>query len=78
MADGKTVPGGTANLPDNPELANLKEREATIVTEIERLEKMDANKMSHSGHDFNEVKNREIKHLAEIRAAIAELEGAAN
>lgn len=54
------------------ELSNLKERETALVKEIARLEKLDANKYSQAGHDLNEVKQREQRHLGEIRKAIAE------
>lgn len=74
MADPKT-PGGTAPLPDSPELANLKEREMVYVNELARLEAMDANKIARApgGHDLMEVKRLTNLHLVEVRKAIQEL-----
>lgn len=69
MADTKT-PGGTVALPT--ELDVLQEREKVLSAEVDRLEKMDANKLSHGGHDLAEVKKRTAAQLAEIRQAIKE------
>lgn len=63
---------GTIPLPENPALANLRDRETALKTELDRLEKMDANKMQQGGHDFMEVKRRTQIQLVEIRKAIQE------
>lgn len=73
MADAKKTAGGTEQLPDSPELANLKEREKSFGDEISRLDAMNANKANQGGHDLNEVKRRAQQHLAEVRKAIQEL-----
>lgn len=70
MAEPKKTAGGTAALPDSPELTNLKEREKAFVDEIARLDAMNANKANQGGHDINEVKRRAQQHLAEVRKEI--------
>lgn len=72
MAASKTAPGGTVALPDNPELAHLKDREQAQMNEIARLEKMDANRVSQAGHDLIEVKRLAQIGLTEIRKEIQE------
>lgn len=75
MADSQIPAVGTVALPENPELANLMEREKSLVDEIVRLDKMDANKISRApgGHDLMEVKRLANIHLTEVRKAIADL-----
>lgn len=75
MADAPKTPGGTVALPENPELANLREREKALVDEIARLEGMDANKIARApgGHDLTDVKRLANIHLTEVRRAIADL-----
>lgn len=66
------TPGGTVALPENPELQNLRDRETALKAELERLEKMDLNKVS-ADFDVAAVKRRAQIHLAEIRKAIEEI-----
>lgn len=73
MADKNTWVSGVVPLPENPELANLEDRETALQSELDRLEKMDGTKISREpGYDFNTVKNRTKTQLAEIRKAIQE------
>lgn len=70
MAD--QTPGGTIPLPENPELANLKERETSLVTEIARLKKMNPGKAQAGGHDLSAVIQRTETNLVEVRKGIQE------
>lgn len=73
MADAPKPSQGFVPIPENPELANLEEREASLQAELDRLEKMDATKISREpGYDFGAVKNRVKTGLAETRKAIQE------
>lgn len=73
MAEKKLPPLGTSAVLDNPSLANLKEREKTLVDKLASLEKADAAGFERRGFNLSEVKRRTESNLAEIRKEIAHL-----
>lgn len=58
---------------EHPDLVNLREREAMLIEKGARIEKMDGNALLRDGRDINELKDRNRRHLEDVRKEIARL-----
>lgn len=62
-----TPPAGTDALPEDPVLANLREREKQHVDKRAFLDTVDANEYLRQGFDVQEMKRREDNTIVAIR-----------
>lgn len=72
MPDTKTQWAGVQPVSKTADLDNLRDRETSLLAEIDRLKKMNPGKAQDGGHDLTAVIQREEKNLIDIRKAIME------
>lgn len=58
---------------EESELGIYKQKESNLLDEAKRIDAMNANQLAQAGHDINDLKTINQRHLAEVRKEIARL-----